>query len=195
MNNLDPREEKTDDIILKTMDKYKEEDLLDSYKILLKLLQNLAENEFEHKYKTFKKTNPIIKSKVLKIPEILDILRIIGYKEMDTDTLIWQDKEISIIAKIVEDLKMFINLIEAKLTNRKLNELAENDPEKKAYLEEQKRLENLKKEDERRTKELMETHKQETQSNWTKNVDSKAKDIKFGATEQKFEPKCNPRGG
>jgi len=197
MQNLDPREEKANDIILKTMDKYVEEDLLESYKILQKLLQNLSENEFEQKYKTFKKSNTTIKSKVLKIPEVLEILRILGYKEQDKDTLIWPDKEkdISLITNMSEDLKMFINLIEAKLTNRKLEELAQKDPEKKAFLEEQKRKENIRKEDERRTRELMDIHKQETQSNWTKNVDSNAKDTKFGATECRFEPKDSQRGG
>lgn len=195
MQNLDPREEKADDIILKTMIKYKEEDLLECYKILQKLLQNLSENEFEQKYKTFKKTNPTIKTKVLKIPEVLEILRILGYKEQDQDTLIWPEKDINVITKMSEDLKMFINLIEAKLTNRKLEELAQKDPEKKAYLEEQKRQEQLRKEDEKRTKELMDIHKQETKSNWMQNVDSKAKEMKFGATECRFEPKANPRGG
>lgn len=190
----DPKELKSDDIILKTIDKYKEEELLECYKILQKLFQNLSENQFEQKYKLFKKTNPTIKSKVLKITEVLEVLKILGYKDYDKDTLIWSEKDINIITKMNEDLKMFINLIEAKLTNRKFCELAEKDPDKKAFLEEQKRLDTLKKDDEKRTKELMEVHKQETQSNWQKNIDSQAKEIKFGAHECKFEPAKN-RGG
>jgi len=195
MQNLDSREEKADDVILKTIDKYKEEDLLECYKILQKLFQNLSENEFEKKFKTFKISNPTIKSKVLIIPEVLEILRILGYKEQDKDTLIWPDKDISVITKMSEDLKIFINIIQAKLTNRRLEELAQTDPEKRIYLEEQKRQEKLRKEDEKRTKELMEIHKQEIESNWTKNIDSTAKEMKFGATECRFEPKGDQRGG
>ncbi len=190
---MDKSSEKAEDIIFKTFDKYKEEDLLDSYKILQKLLQNLSENEYEQKYKTFKKTNATISSKVLKISEVLDILRVLGYTELDKDTLIWSGSNINVITKIADDLKMFINIIESKLTNRKLMELAEKDPEKKAFLEEQKKIEQKKREEEKRTKDILDTHKQEVLGNWKKATDSQAKEVKFGSTECKFEP--SNRGG
>jgi len=193
MEKATSKGDKANDIVLKTIDKHKEEDLLECYKILQKLLQNLSENEYEQKYKTFKKTNPTISSKVLKIPEVLDILKVLGYTDLDKDTLIWSEKDINIITQMADDLKMFINIIESKLTNRKLLELAEKDPEKKAFLEEQKKREMLKKEEEKRLKDILETHKQEIQNNWTKNSDSVAKEVKFGSTECKFEPKY--RGG
>lgn len=190
---MDSRLETVNDIILKTIDKYKEEDLLDSYKILQRLFQNLSENIYEQKYKTFKKTNPTLSTKVLKISEVLEILQTLGYKELDKDTLIYAENDFNYITQLSEDLKMFINIIESKLTNRKLLELAEKDPEKKAFLEEQKKREMLKKEEENRLKDILETHKQEVKNNWNKNIDSVAKDVKFGSTECKFEPKF--RGG
>jgi len=190
---MDSRQKKPEDIIFLTIDKYKEEDLLDSYKILQKLLQNLSENEFEQKYKTFKKTNQTISTKVLKIPEVLEFLSALDYKDLDKDTLIWVGSDINVITKAVEDIKMFINIIEAKITNRKLLELAEKDPEKKAFIEEQRRIEQQKREEEKRIKDIMETHKEEIKSNWTKCVDSQAKEVKFGSTECRFEPKN--RGG
>jgi hypothetical protein len=193
--NFDSKELQSDDIILTTINKYKEEDLLECYKILQKLFQNISENPYEKKYKIFKKSNPIIHLKVMKITEVLDVLKIIGYKEYDKDTLIWDETNINIITKMSEDLKMFINLIEGKLTNRKFAELAEKDPDKKAFLEEQRRLEHLKKEDEKRTKELMGIHMQETKSNWQQNVDSQAKELNFGAKECRFEPAKNRGGG
>ncbi len=193
MERMDSRLETVNDIILKTIDKYKEEDLLDSYKILQRLFQNLSENIYEQKYKTFKKTNPTLSTKVLKISEVLEILQTLGYKELDKDTLIYAENDFNYITQLSEDLKMFINIIESKLTNRKLLELAEKDPEKKAFLEEQKKREMLKKEEENRLKDILETHKQEVKNNWNKNIDSVAKDVKFGSTECKFEPKF--RGG
>ncbi len=190
---MDKSPEKPEDIIFKTMDKYKEEDLLDCYKILQKLLQNLSENHYEQKYKTFKKTNATISSKVLKITEVFDILRLLGYSELDKDTLIWSGSNIDVITKIADDLKMFINIIESKLTNRKLMELAEKDPDKKAFLEEQKRIEAKKREEEKRVKDILDTHKQEVQGNWKTATDSQAKSLTFGSTECRFEP--SSRGG
>jgi len=185
---MDKSSEKAEDIVFKTIEKYKEEDLLDCYKILQKLLQNLSENEFEQKYKTFKKTNATISSKVLKISEVLDMLKVLNYTELDKDTLIWSGANIDGITKGSDDLKMFINIIESKLTNRKLMELAEKDPEKKEFLEEQKKIEYKKREEEKRVKDILETHKQEVLGNWKKATDSQAKEVKFGSTECKFEP-------
>ena len=180
-------------IILNTLSIYKEEDLIESYKILLKLLRNLVDNPYQDKYRTFKRTNPIIQSKVLKIKEILEILTTIGYIQLDQECLIFNEKDINIIEKSAEILAMFIPLIESKLNNRKFLELAENDPDKKEFLQEQKRLEEIKQQEKERLKDLMENHKEEVKGNWKKATDSNANKIDFGMKECKFEIK-NSRG-
>lgn len=194
MDKNKTREDVINDIILKTIDKHKEEDLIESYKILQKLLQNLSDNSYVDKYKMFKKTNATIKAKVLKIPEVLEILAALGYRETDSDTLTWQDNDINLVTKIAENLTMFLSIIESKLTNRKILELAEKNPETKAFLEEQKRLQQKKLEEENRLKDIMETHKQEIKSNWVKQQDSTANKLEFGSTECRFQPKNNQRG-
>ena len=88
---------------------------------------------------------------------------------------------------------MFIPLIESKLNNRKFLELAENDPDKKEFLQEQKRLEEIKQQEKERLKDLMENHKEEVKGNWKKATDSNANKIDFGMKECKFEIK-NSRG-
>lgn len=195
MEKVDPLEDKVNGIILETMKIHKEEDLLESYKVLLKLFQNLSANTFVEKYKLFNKGNATIKAKVLKIPEVLDILSVLNYQTKEGEILIWKGTDISIIDKVIKNLEMFIPLIESKINNRKFMEVAEKDPEKMAYLEELKRKEQAKREEEQAIKDKLETHKEEIKGNWKKNQDSQGKQLTFGSTECKFQPPANQRGG
>jgi hypothetical protein len=194
MEKVDPIEDKINGIILESMKKYKEEDLLESYKILLKLFQNLSANTYVEKYKLFNKGNATIKSKCLKIPEVLDILSFLNYQIKEGEILIWMGSDVTIIDKTIKNLEMFINLIESKLNNRKFMEVAEKDPEKMAYLENLRKKEELKKEEEKIIRDKLESHKEEVKANWKKNQDSKGKQIEFGSTECKFTPQAPQRG-
>lgn len=187
-------EDKINGIILETMKKHREEDLLESYKILLKLFQNLSDNTFVEKYKLFNKGNATIKAKVLKIPEVLDILSLLNYQNKEGEILIWKGSDITIIDNVIKNLEMFIPIIESKINNRKFMEVAEKDPEKMAYLEEIRKKEEAKREEEKIIRDKLECHKEEIKGNWKKNQDSQGKQINFGSTECKFTPKAPQRG-
>jgi len=194
MEKVDPLEDKINGIILETMKIHKEEDLLESYKILLKLFQNLSANTYVEKYKLFNKGNATIKAKVLKIPEVLDILSILNYQTKEGEILIWMGNDVTIIDKVIKNLEMFISLIESKINNRKFMQIAEKDPEKMAYLEELRKKEQEKKEQEKIIKDKLDSHKEEVKANWKKNQDSKGKQLEFGSTECKFTPAAPQRG-
>merc|ERR1711957_258407 len=165
----DPIEDKMNGIILESMKIRKEEDLIESYKILLRLFQNLSANTFQEKYKLFNKGNATIKSKVLKIPEVLDILSILNYQTKEGEILIWNGTDISIIDKVIKNLEMFIPLIESKMNNKKFMEVAEKNPETLAYLEDLNKKELLKKEEEKVIKDKLESHREDAKNNWKKN--------------------------
>lgn len=195
MDKVDPVEDKINGIILETMKTHKEEDLLESYKVLLKLFQNLSANTYVEKYKLFNKGNSTIKAKVLKIPEVLDILKILNYQTKEGEILIWKGDDISTIDKVIKNLEMFIPLIESKISNRKFMEVAQKDPEKMAYLEELRKKEELKREEERIIRDKLESHKEEVKGNWKKNQDSKGRQLEFGSTECKFTPQAPQQRG
>lgn len=195
MDKVDPIEDKINGIILESMKIRKEEDLIESYKILLRLFQNLSANTFQEKYKLFNKGNATIKSKVLKIPEVLDILSILNYQTKEGEILIWNGTDISIIDKVIKNLEMFIPLIESKMNNKKFMEVAEKNPETLAYLEDLNKKELLKKEEEKVIKDKLESHREDAKNNWKKNQDSQGKHVEFGSTECKFTPPADQKGG
>ena len=66
-----------------------------AFELLLRLFQNILDNPSDSKYRNFKKTNNIIKTKILQIPEILDFLMIIGYTETSPEILTYESDSLS----------------------------------------------------------------------------------------------------
>ena len=52
-----------------------------AFEILFKLLNNIIENPQEPKFRVIKKSNPVISTKLLVIPEIIEVLEVLGYEE------------------------------------------------------------------------------------------------------------------
>ena len=52
-----------------------------AFEILTKLLNNIIENPDDPKFRGIKKSNAIISSKLLNIPEIIEVLNLLGYEE------------------------------------------------------------------------------------------------------------------
>lgn len=69
-------EEQIQDIVTKRPNEFKT-----AFEILTKLLNNIIEHPEEPKYRVLKKTNIVISTKLLIIPEIIDVLNILGYEE------------------------------------------------------------------------------------------------------------------
>ena len=56
-----------------------------AFEILSKLLNNIIEHPEEEKFRMIKKSNAVISSKLLTIPEIIDVLNVLGYEEGSGD--------------------------------------------------------------------------------------------------------------
>ena len=69
------------DEMLKEIVKKRPNEYKTAFEILTKLLKNIVEKPDEQKFRVIKKSNAIISSKLLIIPEIIEVLEILGYVE------------------------------------------------------------------------------------------------------------------
>ena len=86
-----------------------------AFEILTKLLNNIIEHPEEPKFRIVKKSNAIISSKLLIIPEIIDVLNVLGYEEGSGDKqncLIYE-------GNYFESLKDCVELLNNLLSNQK----------------------------------------------------------------------------
>ena len=73
------------DEMLKEIVKNRPNEYKTAFEVLSKLLNNILEHPDEQKFRIIKKSNMIISSKLLSIPEIIDVLNILGYEEGSGD--------------------------------------------------------------------------------------------------------------
>ncbi|CAG9332083.1 unnamed protein product [Blepharisma stoltei] len=108
--------------------------------ILIKLLQNISEHPEEAKFRSIKKTNKAIQTKLLSLRNINDILYLIGYRDNGPDYE---------FSSAVEILDIALPIIE--VTSSEINELLKSEEEKererqqRAIREEMKAKEEAKK--------------------------------------------------
>ena len=69
------------DEMLKEIVKNRPQQYKTAFEVLTKLLNNIIENPTEPKFRVIKKSNLVISSRLLNIPEILDVLNVLGYEE------------------------------------------------------------------------------------------------------------------
>ena len=62
-----------------------------SISTLLRLLQNISDNPEEAKYRSVKKSNKVIQTKLLNTPGVLELMNLIGFDQQDADTLTMQN--------------------------------------------------------------------------------------------------------
>lgn len=84
---MDSYETKIDEIVQNIYNKNEINTLITAFELLIKLFQNIINNPNENKFKNFKLTNEAIKTKILIIPEIKDLLKVLGYENSSEDTL------------------------------------------------------------------------------------------------------------
>ena len=182
------------DRITEDIDKnYSNKRVLEAFKILSKLFNNIINNPDEEKFKIFKKTNINLQLKVLIIKECQDILKALGYEELDEERLIFKGN--------VNRLK-YATYVMKNITN-KIEEILEKEQKE----EEEKKQEQIRKEFEEKNKILMEeklererlrqqclNDRKEVSQNM-KPKSSVANNLKFGAKEVKVEFTCSGGGG
>ena len=69
------------DDMLKEIVKNRPNEYKTAFEILKKLIDNILNNPEEPKFRVIKKSNPVISSRLLNIPEIIDVLNVLGYEE------------------------------------------------------------------------------------------------------------------
>ena len=117
---------------------YSNKRVLEAFKILSKLFNNIINNPDEEKFKIFKKTNINLQLKVLIIKECQDILKALGYEELDEERLIFKGN--------VNRLK-YATYVMKNITN-KIEEILEKEQKE----EEEKKQEQIRKEFEEKNK-------------------------------------------
>lgn len=65
-----------DEIVEKYKNEYKT-----AFEILQKLISNIINSPENQKFRVIKKTNPIVQTKLLQIPQIVDVLNVIGFED------------------------------------------------------------------------------------------------------------------
>lgn len=83
----------------------------EALKILIKLFTNIVSNPKELRFRNFKKTNNTIKTHVLIIPDILNVLEVLGYSESSTDKdiLVYEGESLSNFSTAIEVLNEILN--------------------------------------------------------------------------------------
>jgi hypothetical protein len=69
------------DDMLKEIVKNRPNEYKTAFEVLKKLIDNILNNPEEPKFRVIKKTNLVISSRLLNIPEIIDVLNVLGYEE------------------------------------------------------------------------------------------------------------------
>ena len=87
---MESESDEIDTIIEDIYNNYNGKRVLEAFKILNKLFNNIINNPDEEKFKIFKKSNINLQLKVLIIKECQDILKSLGYTELDEERLLFK---------------------------------------------------------------------------------------------------------
>ena len=175
--------------------KYVDMKIKDALEIIIKLLNNLLKNPNEQKFRIFKKSNEIIKSKVLKMKEFLTLMSVIGYTDLDQDAMMFlDDSNLPKLHKAVDVINKHLKILNVKWQEKEKQEEIIKQDEIKKYNEENKRKFLEEKEKQKKILAQMEYDKEERKK-MEKPKDSIGKKLNFGANVCKFEPKNGGGGG
>ena len=118
------------------------------FNILIKLLENIKNNQIEIKYRIIKSDNKTIKSSLLNLNNIIELLEKIGY-EKENDNYILNSNNLDIVEIALGTLYQFLDELNTKLYIKNMSQEVGNNPEIKK--EKEKILQ--KKEEEKKQKE------------------------------------------
>lgn len=81
-----------------------------AFELIVKLFQNILSNPTETKFRNFNKENENIKTKVLIIPEIIDVLEVLGFRESTNDILVYEGESL-------DNFKITVDVLNDILSN------------------------------------------------------------------------------
>ena len=105
------------DEMLKEIVKNRPQQYKTAFEVLTKLLNNIIENPSEPKFRVIKKSNAVISSRLLNIPEILDVLNVLGYEEgkgEKENCLVYEGNRFESLKECLEILKEILSNTESQ---------------------------------------------------------------------------------
>ena len=171
---------------------YSDEAIQTAFNLILKMVNNIIKNPNEPKFRTFKKTNEAIKSKILIIKETEKLMKELGFVEDGNDVLVYKEAKVDKLQKGVDIMETFKRDVDENIRIKEVQKQSLKDLERLKLNEE---VNARMREEARKKKELLNQIELDKKERATKEkaTDSKANDLKFGATLKKFECK-QPRG-
>jgi hypothetical protein len=177
----------------KIFQKYNETAVKEAFSLILKLLNNILSKPGEDKFRIFKKSNEAIKSKILLLKENLDLIKAIGYVDLDEEMLAFQGEDLGNVKEAVGVLTEYIEIINKKLEEKEYLEKKKKEEDQLRY---QKEIDAKFKEEkvrQQKIKDQLEADKKEREK-MEKPTDSVGHNLVFGAKVCKFEPKQGQKG-
>lgn len=177
-------------IFNKLKDKYDHERLIEAVKLMIKLLENIENNPVEVKYRSVKRTNPTLQSKVFCFSGIEEVFRQLGFIE-DGEFLRYTGQSLTPISQGL----ILLRAQEVVLQDHA--PMSEAARKRNAEIEEEMRQ---KEEEKRKLMEQMKRDRKDKEAEFKANPiqDSKANKMCFGAkmvTSKDLNPNINARGG
>ena len=183
-----------DKIIEDIMKRYVDSKVKEAFEIMLKLWNNIIKNPTEEKFRIFKKTNEVIKTKVLVMKEFTKLMIAVGYSDLDKDAMMFLEEDHVKLKKGIEAINKSMKiLLEKEKEQEKLDEIKKQD-EIKRHGENIKRKFKEEKEIQNKIKAQLECDKEERKKVDKPNT-SYSKPLKYGANVCKFEPTNTGGGG
>jgi hypothetical protein len=190
---MEDANDEIDNLVEDIYNNYNNKRVSEAFKILNKLFNNIINNPDEEKYKIFKKSNINLQLKVLIIKECQDILKSLGYTELDEDRLIFKGNINRLKYATYVMTKKIFKIEEILEKQRKEEEEEKQEKIRKEFEEKSKMLMEEKMERERLKQQCLNDRKEVAQNMKPKN--SVANNLKFGAKEVKVEFTCSGGGG
>ena len=190
---MEDANDEIDNLVEDIYNNYNNKRVSEAFKILNKLFNNIINNPDEEKYKIFKKSNINLQLKVLIIKECQDILKSLGYTELDEDRLIFKGNINRLKYATYVMTKKIFKIEEILEKQRKEEEEEKQEKIRKEFEEKSKKLMEEKMERERLKQQCLNDRKEVAQNMKPKN--SVANNLKFGAKEVKVEFTCSGGGG
>jgi|ERR1712070_67413 hypothetical protein len=157
----------------------------------MKLANNIMNNSKEEKFRTIKKTNKAIQSKLLSLEGGIDkVIEGMGFTNVDEEHYVY-------VGDVFHTLKAGVKLTDVALEPVKVKYMSEEERTKHYVLKEQKAAyEAKRKEDQARIDAAQrQAGYDRTEKNKEEVKSIKGRQLKYGANVKKFEPPVKQRGG
>ena len=118
-------------IIKQIIYKYNHKPILEAFNILLKLFNNIINYPRDSKFKNFKKSNLIIRNKILIIDEALSLIYVLGYTKTDDDEILSFNGDYNNLLECVKYLNKKVKELEYEI---KIKENSEKKQEEKKII-------------------------------------------------------------